>query len=884
TYLEEVAKNCYGESRFETEKPRPEEKKKEGLDVLTKPFEPILKPFVGNLISKEQGLRPDFPYTFSDGFIAKTQGEAEARCKEYPAGSGRGIAAECEVKIGVVYESVPARQYVNWVRYIWTFSDKSTETSYIFDRTDREYVDYIQSVGKSCLNIQRYKFQWRENAGDSSPENWKNFGIPDCTGERVATDACYAKYGPGWITKDTTKNCYDAYGPNFKTPEGKIYACSAIPTGISAPGCMKKTIEDAPRPIYGESPSDCSAVQYWDNTAKTCALFSCSSGYAWDTAIRGCKNEKDGSPACPTSTYWNTATKKCESLKCAPPQYWDEREEKCKEPAVNPVPAPGTTPVGGKWANYTWTFASGGTGFSSILSRTDKEYLDYIAGVEAQCKNIAKDKFCWRPGAGNDSDWKNFGIPDCSGTCASGGTGGGTYSGTGGGCGAYVTQSGCVGASGCSWNSTSSYCYSSGSGTGNYSSCSASLTALLGTGCHYMYNDSSGKSVYCDNSMTKSAKEGDAATTSGCTTLSYTTYPGDQNSCPGFAYSTWDSSGKRYCKLNAKESCQYNYPDYLTESNYSSTTCPATGGTGGGGGTYSSCSSAMKTLLGPDCHYMYQNSSGQATYCDGPMTKSAKEVDTTTTAGCALGTTGGGGTGGGGSTGCGTYTTQSSCASVSGCAWAATYCYSSGAGGGSTACNNNGTCEYGESSGSCPSDCGTSGGGGSSSCTPALTALLGTGCHFMSTNTYCDGPMTKSAKEGDTTTTAGCSSGTSGGGGGSGCGAYITQSSCTGTSGCAWAATYCYSSGGGGGGSSSCSASLTALLGTGCHYMYQNSSGQTIYCDGPMTKFAKEGDAATTAGCSSSGGAYMPTGQGGFASAVYALKETAKKIFWVLSY
>ncbi|TSC64484.1 MAG: peptidase, CARDB domain repeat-containing [Parcubacteria group bacterium Gr01-1014_106] len=52
---------------------------------------------------------------------------------------------------------------------------------------------------------------------------------------------------------------------------------------------------------------------------------------------------------------------------------------------------------------------------------------------------------------------------------------------------------------------------------------------------------------------------------------------------------------------------------------------------------------------------------------------------------------------------------------------------------------------------------------------------------------------------------------------------------------------------------SSCSASLVSLLGTGCHYMYTDASGRSIYCDGPMTQSAKDGDAAVTAGCSSSG-------------------------------
>ncbi|MBI2677121.1 MAG: hypothetical protein HYX21_04230 [Candidatus Yanofskybacteria bacterium] len=50
----------------------------------------------------------------------------------------------------------------------------------------------------------------------------------------------------------------------------------------------------------------------------------------------------------------------------------------------------------------------------------------------------------------------------------------------------------------------------------SYSSCSQSLTNLLGNGCHQMYTDSTGKQIFCNSEMTKSAKEGDTATTAGC--------------------------------------------------------------------------------------------------------------------------------------------------------------------------------------------------------------------------------------------------------------------------------------------------------------------------------------------------------------------------------
>src|SRR3989344_2940214 len=61
----------------------------------------------------------------------------------------------------------------------------------------------------------------------------------------------------------------------------------------------------------------------------------------------------------------------------------------------------------------------------------------------------------------------------------------------------------------------------------------------------------------------------------------------------------------------------------------------------------------------------------------------------------------------------------------------------------------------------------------------------------------------------------------------------------------------------GGGGlaqaSSSCPSALITLLGDGCHQMYTDSSGNYIYCDGPMTKFAKDGDSVDTTGCSYGG-------------------------------
>ena len=74
---------------------------------------------------------------------------------------------------------------------------------------------------------------------------------------------------------------------------------------------------------------------------------------------------------------------------------------------------------GSNWVWHTWNFRDGSTTQSNILNRTDKEYLDFIASVDTQCRTlVTQSQFSWKTGAGNDaaSNWQNFGIPNCSGT------------------------------------------------------------------------------------------------------------------------------------------------------------------------------------------------------------------------------------------------------------------------------------------------------------------------------------------------------------------------------------------------------------------------------------------------------------------------------------
>ncbi len=114
---------------------------------------------------------------------------------------------------------------------------------------------------------------------------------------------------------------------------------------------------------------------------------------------------------------YNPSTTRCELRSitgCSNPYKYRSITECQNGNITGTVPA---YPTSSNWANHTWYFSDGGSSSSSILNRTDAEYTNYIAGIEAQCKTIPQSKFGWKSGAGNDasSNWQNFGIPDCSG-------------------------------------------------------------------------------------------------------------------------------------------------------------------------------------------------------------------------------------------------------------------------------------------------------------------------------------------------------------------------------------------------------------------------------------------------------------------------------------
>ena len=99
-----------------------------------------------------------------------------------------------------------------------------------------------------------------------------------------------------------------------------------------------------------------------------------------------------------------------------------------------------------------------------------------------------------------------------------------------------------------SWTpgSQSSYSYSS---YPSYSSCTNEMISLLGSGCHFMYNDSSNTAVYCNGEMTKSAKLGDSAAKDGCQSGgNYSSYSYPSSYYSSYSYSSYSSSSS--CPTN----------------------------------------------------------------------------------------------------------------------------------------------------------------------------------------------------------------------------------------------------------------------------------------------------------------------------------------------
>ena len=741
----------------------------------------------------------------------------------------------CE--LGIRAEEPPEKEKQSWTEHIWKFAD-GVETSMILNRTDSEYTNYIKNVAATCRVMPKQQFVWRRGAGNDSADNWKNFGIPDCSGNAFAPANCGNNIcEAGETLKNCSRDCSSG------TTAGDAYSC---------PGFAHERI-------------DARGKRYCQLNTK----YSCNSTYPQflyesSYAPSLCPNElieNTGTTATTTGVQFgncgaNVSRYSCEtSMECdwyVPPQ-------------GSPYCAPA---VRGSWVSHTWRFTDG-TETSSILSRLDREYSEFIASVDAQCKLIPRTKFAWKSGAGNDAadNWKNFGIPDCSGTASTGNTTGGGTSGT---------------------------------------TCDSATTALLGTGCHSMGN------AFFNSEMTKYVWPG------GSTILECST--GYVSGCSGSGGGTTNSAACSDGRDNDGDG-KIDYPSDTGCYNASDNdeTIPTT--TGGGTTSMQKCFYPNASKNGAPVGYTVWCESDYVNCHEGSPSGasiSLTGVSLGAPSQCESGWTGGPSGSCNYNNYCDTWESKATCPVE--CA-NGPGTYTTGT------CNNNNFCDTWESAASCPSECGSTGGGTTDGVPATPTGVTATAPSsgssveirwtdsstnetyfkiwrqaggswaFLTQVTSSNGPTTNTTTTHTDTNvpsgsvnyqiqacnTSGCSldsivatTWVAGGGGTTTTTTTTNTNTTTSSPACSDGRdndgdgqtdypsdTGCYSSAdtdeayyptGSGGASTTCDSALVALLGDGCHQMYTDSSGNSVYCDGPMTKSAKSGDSATTAGCIGSGG------------------------------
>jgi hypothetical protein len=213
--------------------------------------------------------------------------------------------------------------------------------------------------------------------------------------------------------------------PTERCPEGEIHEQFTNENGcIIYEGCKPMT-RTTPWPDPIEPPETCMAIWY---------------GYVYEPGANYCRAESTSG--------------------CNDPYIYHDKDSCERE---NGLMRP-------QWIEHIWQFQDGQTENSMILDRADDAYLQFVTGIEEQCRQITQNQFIWKPNAGNDADWnwQNFGIPDCTGTAPT------TY------CGNNVCES----------NETQASCPNDCGYTGPIAetgdnSCDATLEALL-PGCHTM--------------------------------------------------------------------------------------------------------------------------------------------------------------------------------------------------------------------------------------------------------------------------------------------------------------------------------------------------------------------------------------------------------------
>ena len=477
---------------------------------------------------------------------------------------------------------------------------------------------------------------------------------PECMAAISSGDFAKAKTACSSVTENYPRPIAEPF------PVCPVYA---MPSPCPA-GQMRQPVSDAKGcPTYGActvienykpvdtSPRPCSSGQYWNGT--TCVaspIPQCSSNQWWDSNTQTCKSSQPVSNSCGSlitqatcqaspGCGWangacggNTTT----GNTCPAGQYWyyppaggagycmSSNNTTCTSGQYWNGTACVSSPTSTSWSSKTWTFKDGTTQSSSILSRTDSEYTAYISRIESDCR--AKYFAGWKPGAGDQTNWQGFGVPECSTTattttatsCASGQywngsacvantsgncpTGYHSHSESGGFCmndqenysGTCYNSAGTATmvcpqqtyagpgcASGQYWNG--SVCVSSGSGCGSYTNQANCVGSSLG--CNWKTSGSNGwceqattagscGNYICESGETTSCLR-DCATYTSCPSGQYWDY--SANSCKSNT-SYGGCTGTTQSSCTSTSNCYWNSSGnycYYQSTSPSSTSCPS---------------------------------------------------------------------------------------------------------------------------------------------------------------------------------------------------------------------------------------------------------------------------------------------------------------------
>ncbi len=588
-------------------------------------------------------------------------------------------------------------QTSRWLSHVWTFSDGVTTQSSILNRTDAEYTNFIASVDVECKKIPSSKYAWKPDAGNDSDSNWKNFGIPECSGTAATctdTDGGIDVMVKGTASSATINNTdycngdkiveywCDSGVPRIASSDPAGYDCKtyntayickegrcAFPDGYVAPGCGDKTCSG------GETAASCPT----DCAATTTTTPSCSTDQSLCTTESACAGR---------GSYWCSGacqTSAC-PVSCVPTSYNKYTNDK----TCNMTICPNGCTVDGSGCPTGCTPNSCGNGTCDSSESSSSCPAD--CGSPAA---VCGDRIC---GSGETTS-------SCPGDCGTG-------------------QTSC-GASGWTWNSTTQTCVKDGVTCANTSACSACASGSgssswcsydnngCPTGCTSSTSQTNCGSGWTYNSATNSCVRNGVtcATPTACASCSSSASSGSSGS-----YCTWNGDGcPTGCQVSSSAACGNG----SCESGETTSSCP------------SDCSSSTTTV----CPSTTYNNYTTGYTCSSSACPNGCSYDGQ---GCPSGCYSYSSTGscsnngyntGSGSSGCNMTTCPNGCNYSNGCP---TSCYSSSSG----YCGDR-VCGSGETSSNCSMDCGS---GSTSSC-PNNTYNTGSGsssCNYSTCPSGCN--------------------------------------------------------------------------------------------------------------------------------------------------